>query len=41
MFQDFAPSPFHMRNVAMKTLRKMEIDADLEIVRPGYVPAGN
>lgn len=41
VFQDFAPSPFHMRNVLMETLRKMAIDADLEIVRPGYVPAGN
>ncbi len=41
VFQDFAPSPFHMRNVLMEMLRKMAIAADLEIVRPGYVPAGN
>ena len=41
VFQDFAPSPYHMRHVLFPILRKMGIEADLEIVRPGYVPAGN
>ena len=41
VFQDFAPSPFHMQKVLFETLRKMAIDADLQITRPGYVPSGN
>lgn len=41
LFQDFAPSAHHMQHVLLPTLRKMGIDADLEILQPGYVPAGN
>ena len=40
LFQDFAPSAFHMKYVLFPTLRKMGIEADLEIIRPGYVPRG-
>lgn len=40
LFQDFAPSAFHMKYVLFPTLRKMGIEAELEIIRPGYVPRG-
>ena len=40
VFQDFAPSPFHLQHVLFPLLAKMGIDAELEVVRPGYVPAG-
>jgi RNA 3'-terminal phosphate cyclase (ATP) len=40
VFQDFAPSPFHLQHVLFPLLGKMGIDAELEIVRPGYVPSG-
>jgi RNA 3'-terminal phosphate cyclase (ATP) len=40
LFQDFAPSAHHMQRVLLPTLSKMGIEADLEIVRPGYVPRG-
>lgn len=40
LFQDFAPSAHHIQNVLFPTLGKMGIEAELEIVRPGYVPAG-
>jgi RNA 3'-terminal phosphate cyclase (ATP) len=40
LFQDFAPSAHHMQHVLLPTLRKMGIDVDLEILQPGYVPAG-
>ncbi len=41
LFQDFAPSAHHMQHVLFPTLAKMGIEADLEIVRPGYVPTGD
>ena len=40
LFQDFAPSAHHMQYVLFPTLAKMGIRAELEIVRPGYVPKG-
>ncbi|MDI6807272.1 MAG: RNA 3'-terminal phosphate cyclase [Candidatus Aenigmarchaeota archaeon] len=41
LFQDFAPSAYHMKYVLFPTLKKMGLYADLEIERPGYVPKGN
>ncbi len=40
LFQDFAPSAHHMQHVLFPTLRKMGIQAELEVIRPGYVPRG-
>jgi RNA 3'-terminal phosphate cyclase (ATP) len=40
LFQDFAPSAHHMQHVLFPTLAKMGIQAEMEIVRPGYVPKG-
>ena len=40
LFQDFAPSAFHMKYVLLPALHKMGMQAELEIVRPGYVPTG-
>ncbi len=40
LFQDFAPSAYHMQRVLFSTLRKMGVEAELKIVRPGYVPSG-
>lgn len=41
LFQDFAPSASHIQHVLFPTLRKMGIESGLEVVRPGYVPAGH
>ena len=40
LFQDFAPSAFHLQNVLLPTLRKMGARVDVRILRPGYVPQG-
>ena len=40
LFQDFAPSAYHMKFVLLPLLKKMGIRAELEIIRPGYVPKG-
>jgi RNA 3'-terminal phosphate cyclase (ATP) len=40
LFQDFAPSPFHMHRVLASLLRSMGADVSLEVTRPGYVPGG-
>lgn len=40
LFQDFAPSAYHMQFVLFPTLAKMGINAEISIVRPGYVPRG-
>ena len=40
LFQDFAPSAHHMQYVLFPILGRMGIEAELEIVRPGYVPRG-
>lgn len=40
LFQDFAPSAHHMQHVLFPTLGKMGIMAELQVIRPGYVPRG-
>lgn len=40
LFQDFAPSAYHMKYVFFPLLKKMGIDGDLEIRRPGYAEQG-
>jgi len=40
LFQDFAPSAFHMEHVLLPLLRRMGAEVRLEMVRPGYVPRG-
>jgi len=40
LFQDFAPSAYHMKSVLLPLLKQMGIQAELEIIRPGYVPKG-
>ena len=40
LFQDFAPSFFHLKRVLVPTLQKMGARIELEMVRPGYVPQG-
>jgi RNA 3'-terminal phosphate cyclase (ATP) len=40
LFQDFAPSVFHLRHVMLPMLAQMGMPAEIDLVRPGYVPAG-
>jgi RNA 3'-terminal phosphate cyclase (ATP) len=40
LFQDFAPSAYHMQYVLFPVLGSMGITAELNITRPGYVPRG-
>ncbi len=40
IFQDFAPSAFHMMEVLLPLVRRMGADVTLEMIRPGYVPKG-
>jgi RNA 3'-terminal phosphate cyclase (ATP) len=40
LFQDFAPSAFHVQHALLPLLRRMGLHADLRILRPGYVPTG-
>ena len=42
LFQDFAPSGFHMQKVLIPIVRRMAIESRVEtkIMRPGYVPKG-
>jgi len=40
LFQDFAPSAYHMKFALLPLLKQMGIQAELEIIRPGYVPKG-
>ncbi len=40
LFQDFAPSAYHMKFVLLPLLKQMGIQAKLDIKRPGYVPRG-
>jgi len=40
LFQDFAPSAFHMQSVLFPILGRMGLEARLDIIRPGYVPKG-
>jgi len=41
VFQDYAPSAFHLQHVLLRLLETMGADARLELVRPGYVPKGD
>ena len=40
LFQDFAPSLFHMQEVLIPILRRMGVEAKISLHRPGYVPRG-
>jgi len=40
VFQDFAPSPFHLQHVLLPLLARMGLRAELRLVRAGYVPRG-
>jgi len=40
LFQDFAPSVFHLQHVLVPMLAQMGLAAQIEMIRPGYVPAG-
>jgi len=40
LFQDFAPSAFHLQKVLLPVLKGMGARVDLTILRPGYVPQG-
>ena len=40
VFQDFAPSPYHLEHVLAVFLRRMGTVVHLEVTRPGYVPRG-
>lgn len=40
LFQDFAPSAFHMQKVLIPILRRMGAEIRMEILRPGYLPRG-
>jgi len=41
LFQDFAPSAYHVLHVLLPLLRRMGADITLSIIRPGYVPKGH
>lgn len=40
LFQDFAPSVFHLERVMLPLLARMGLQARVEMRRPGYVPRG-
>ncbi len=40
VFQDFAPSPYHMQHVLAELLARMGARIELRVLRPGYVPGG-
>lgn len=40
LFQDFAPSVFHLQHVLLPMLQEMGLHASMEMARPGYVPRG-
>jgi len=40
LFQDFAPSAYHMKFVLLPLLKRMGVQTELYIIRPGYVPRG-
>jgi RNA 3'-terminal phosphate cyclase (ATP) len=41
LFQDFAPSAFHLQHVLLPILHAMDLRAEIEVARPGYVPRGD
>jgi len=40
LFQDFAPSFYHIEHVLLPLLRRMGMEVDVRLERPGYVPTG-
>jgi RNA 3'-terminal phosphate cyclase (ATP) len=40
LFQDFAPSVFHLQHVILPLLHRMGMEVNLVMNRPGYVPSG-
>jgi len=40
LFQDFAPSVFHLQHVVLPLLHHMGLEVTLHMNRPGYVPSG-
>jgi RNA 3'-terminal phosphate cyclase (ATP) len=40
LFQDYAPSFYHLEHVLLPLLRRMGIEASVRMERPGYVPSG-
>ncbi len=40
LFQDHAPTAFHMREILVPQLRRMGAEVELDMIRPGYVPEG-
>jgi len=40
LFQDFAPNVFHMKYVLMTLLKRFSIQANVEMIKPGYIPTG-
>jgi RNA 3'-terminal phosphate cyclase (ATP) len=40
LFQDFAPSFYHLEHVLLALLRRMGVEASARMERPGYVPSG-
>lgn len=41
LFQDYAPSVFHLEYIILQVLRRMGLQVELVMVRPGYVPKGD
>jgi RNA 3'-terminal phosphate cyclase (ATP) len=41
VFQDFAPSLFHVQHLLLPLLQRMGAVATLTLIRPGYVPRGS
>ena len=40
LFQDFAPSVFHLQHALLPVLGRMGLHAEVRLLRPGYVPSG-
>jgi RNA 3'-terminal phosphate cyclase (ATP) len=40
VFQDYAPSPYHLQHVLAVLLQRMGVIVQLEVTRPGYAPQG-
>jgi RNA 3'-terminal phosphate cyclase (ATP) len=40
LFQDFAPSVFHLQHALLPLVGRMGLHAEVRLLRPGYVPTG-
>ena len=40
LFQDFAPSFYHLQHVMLPLLARLGLQGEIEMTRPGYVPRG-